>query len=54
MSAPLGRIVREKEPEKDWEDEYRKLRAQHSDLRLHCNKQEEHILKLVSFNLIFD
>ncbi len=39
------RLQREKEAEKDWEDEYRKLRAQHNELRVLCNQQEDHIKK---------
>jgi hypothetical protein len=33
------------EPEKDWEDEYRRLRQQHNELKVLCNEQEEHIRK---------
>ena len=47
MSTQAGRrLAREREPEEDWEDKYRKLRAQHSELRVLCNQQEELILKL--------
>ncbi len=47
MAASSGRrLMKEKEPEVDWEDRYRKLRAEHSELRILTNQKEELILKL--------
>jgi hypothetical protein len=31
------------EPERDWEDEFRKLREKHLTQKQLCNEQEEHI-----------
>jgi hypothetical protein len=33
------------EPETNWEDEYKRLREQHTAQRQLCNEQEEHIKK---------
>ena len=33
----------EAEPERDWEDEFRKLREKHLTQKQLCNDQEEHI-----------
>jgi hypothetical protein len=49
MSAQQNRGPRIKEaPEmgKDWEDEYRRLYEKHSELKLLCSQQDDHIKKL--------
>ena len=40
-----ARPVKTAEPEKDWEDEYVRLRAQFTAQKQLCNEQEDHIRK---------
>ena len=45
MSSSSRASRAQPEPVKDWEDEYRRLRQQHNELKVLCNEQEEHIRK---------
>jgi hypothetical protein len=46
MSVKRGgvkKIIKDAEPEKDWEDEYKKLQEKFIAQKQLCNEQEEHI-----------
>lgn len=45
MSRQNNRMVREVEPEKDWEDEYKRLKEQFIAQKQLMNEQEDHIKK---------
>ena len=48
MSTPSGRMPRQAEPEKNWEDEYKRLREENIALKQLCNEQEDHIRRFIA------